>query len=543
MSEHDLIDIAKKSARSTVWLTMGQGISSIIGGVLTIIIARLLQSTLYGLYAISLVPINIGLLIGNWGVSSAVTKYISQDYPDELSNASKWVSTGFIFEVLNGLFVSIMIFALSDQIGRYFLGKPEAGPLIKNIAFMVLFYNLFIISYGVLNGLYSTKFIALSQVTGAVARFIITIYLLMTGWGVLGALLGFLSYYIVSGLTGAIYAIKTAILHRINLSEISASHLKKLLKYGTPITVNAFFQVVGINIFNAIASHYSTLSDLGNYFAANAILVILAVVNMPITQALIPSFSKVSTGNSVKQINTVLQTAVFLTSLILTPLVFMVMGLSKPIILAIYGSGYKDAPLYLKLVTLTLIPQIFGVIPISSFFLGKGDTENIFLAGSSAFIISLITAMILIPSYGIVGLISTLITFNAIIWIVYQIILKKRYKLAIKFSKILKVFIVSLFMLLILRVYEVVAYEYLKNLFITIAIFSIVNPEITLNLAIAVIGVMIGSITYIVIIGLFRVLEAEDISLIEDVSKSLGPLQVILKYFIMIINKISRLRR
>ncbi|MGQ4891848.1 MAG: oligosaccharide flippase family protein [Candidatus Njordarchaeia archaeon] len=535
----DLLDIAKESAKSSVWLTVGQGIASVIGGIITIFIARILQSELYGLYAITLIPINIGFLIGNWGMSSAVAKYISQDYPNKLDNVSKWASTSYIFELLNGLVISLLILLGSDMIGIYFLGKPQAAPLIRYAAFMVLFNCLFAVSYGILNGLYATKYIATAQITGAVMRMIVTFYLIFTGWGVVGALLGFFSYYFIAALMSIMFTIRELARRHIKLDFITRENLTNLIKYGTPLTVNAFFQVVGLNIFNAIASHYSNLAELGNYFAASAILTILAVFTAPITQALIPSFSKVSALNR-DHLQTTFKTSVFLTALLLSPTIFAIMGLARPLILMVYGVGYPTAPLYLSFVSLILVPSILGTIPISSLFLGIGETKNIFFGGFTAFIVSLLSAILVIPTYRILGLISTLIIFNFSIWFIYLIIIKREYDLVIDFAKISKIIFSSLIMLVLLLTYSNNLAPRIYNLLYGPLSLIYLNHNVVIYLIINIIGSILGLIVYFVVLGLIRVLTPEELELIENISKSLGPLHTAAVYLLAILKTLSR---
>ena len=545
----DLLDLAKKSAKSTLWLTIGQGLSSTIGGLITIYISRVLKEVLFAIYSVSLIPITIGTLFANLGVANALTKYVSQDWDRDRGEISKWVSTGIVFETGNGIFISLLVVLGSRFLGEKFLGRPETVPLIASIGFMILFINLFSTAYGILNALYLTNYIAISQIMGAITRLILTVYLITSGWGVLGALLGFMSYYLVSGLLAVAFVIKASLRMGFSVIGFSKNHLEKLLRYGIPLTMNSFFQVIGINTFNALASQYTAQSSgtnphltsaaLGNFFAANAILVILLIFNAPLLQALFPSFSRVSTRTT-EEIRMVFNTSIFITALILAPVIFILMGLAEPVIFFVFGVDYELAPLYLMLLSFAYLPVILGLTPMSSFLLGMGKTKYIMIGGLTAFVIGLTSAYLLIPTNGVLGLTIVLIIFNFVTWGAYTIIIKEKYGFTLNFKKLVKLLVATGIMVIVLRIYVVIAmlpiYNYLHSLIENLHIVSTILPY----LAIDILGGIIGGTVYFVSLALLRVLEQRDFELILGVAKALGPIQTPVKFIIGVMKKIMR---
>jgi O-antigen/teichoic acid export membrane protein len=123
-------EMARVSAKGSFHLLWGLVASTIISAVGTIFIANLLGAANMGLYAIALTAPNLIATFRDWGVNTAMVKYSAQ-YNSEKNVAkirSVFVS-GLMFEVVLGLSLSILSFALSDFLAINFQ-RPTIGQLM-----------------------------------------------------------------------------------------------------------------------------------------------------------------------------------------------------------------------------------------------------------------------------------------------------------------------------------------------------------------------------------------------------------------------------
>ena len=538
--EDDLLELGKETAKSSLWLTIGQGVSTAIGGLLTIIIARMLEPAGYGLYSVALIPIMIFSIVRDWGIMFAATRYISRGLLKTDDPVPKYISTTFFFEITNGTLLTLLVFLFAHEIAVDFLGKPEAGTLIQFISIMLLFQGIFVASYAVLNAFGVTKYIAFSQLIGAIFRTVLTLYLLFTGWGVLGALLGFLSYFVVAGLVSFFFVIREVIRKSFIYFGLDLKILKEMLIFGSPLMVNALFETVGLQSLNALASNYSTLIELGNYFAAFAVLTIVVVFNMPLIQALLPSFSKVDTMNNYTSLYKVYRTSIHFSSLLLIPVIFGLIGLSKPLIFTIYGLNYSEAPLYLMFLSFAYIALAMGLIPITSFFMGTGSTKEILIGKGSAYFIGLLIALFMIPIYKIVGLIIALNIIYFISLFNFYILVKRKFGFSVDYVKLFKIFIASFIMFLIVYFYSYLATDKFFTSFELLLSHCGLAKEELIFMAISVLGAIIGLFVYSINLALLNVLNEDDFNILRHISTALGPFGKIIKMWMILIKKLKR---
>ena len=532
----DLTEIAKESARSTFWLTIGQGFSSTLGAIIIIYIARALQSELFGLYSISLIPVNIGAIIASLGIPSAVTTFVARDIRKDPLKASKWLSTGFILELFNGLVISTIIYFSSSQISEVFLGKPEAAPYVAIASFLVLFIALFGIGYGALNSMYLTKYIAFSQIIGGIVRASLTIYLIYIGYGVFGAIVGFISYYIVASSLEMIFILVELKRYKISFSLGGFAFIKGLMAYGVPLAAASVLQTLGVNIISGLTSQYEELEVLGNYFAANSLMVILIIFNQPILQALIPSFSRVSNSN-MNDTGVAFSASITMSALLVSPIIFLVMGLSEPIIFFLFGEGYGLAVKFLMFLPLAFMPTVLGLTSSSSLLLGSGKTREIFLLGSVSLFFSLLSGYILIPLYGAWGLILSIGVLNYSLLILYLMFIRKSFGFKPNFNRLVRIIFASFLMFLVLRAYIRFLFDPL-HLFLVTFFGSGIFSRIFSYLIIDIIGGVIGVVSYLSFLIVVRGLTLRDIDVLMVVVEKLGPIR---KPFIIIFSALRRI--
>lgn len=79
---------AKAAGRGGAMIFFSNIVSTLIAAVGAIIVIRLLSPTEYGLYTIAGIPASMLLLFGDWGLNSALTKFIAHTGLKEKSRIS-----------------------------------------------------------------------------------------------------------------------------------------------------------------------------------------------------------------------------------------------------------------------------------------------------------------------------------------------------------------------------------------------------------------------------------------------------------------------
>ena len=111
------LKMGKVSATGSFQLFVGVTVSTVIMAVGTIILARLLSPAEYGLYSVVLIPSLLINLFRDWGVNSAMTKYVAHARAAEKEEDIRdIIAAGLIFEILTGLALSLLSVFLAGSI-------------------------------------------------------------------------------------------------------------------------------------------------------------------------------------------------------------------------------------------------------------------------------------------------------------------------------------------------------------------------------------------------------------------------------------------
>ena len=199
---------------------------------------------------------------------------------------------------------------------------------------------------------------------------------------------------------------------------------------------------------------YVVNTQIGNYSAALNFTVVVGFVTGSISIAIFPLFSQLRRGDS--DLELTYKSAVKYSSLFALPIVGALISLSDPTIRVIFGDKFPLSAYYLQLYMLSYVYIGFGSVATGNLLNGQGETRiNLRCA-----LITLVTgcplALILVPNYGIIGLILTLIVsplpsvVYGLLWVKRNLHIGLDWKSSVKvyssviFSSILTLFFVGI---------------------------------------------------------------------------------------------------
>lgn len=398
--------MGQASATGSFHLLIGVALSNIIMAVGTIILARLISQEDYGLYSLALVPSLTMNLFRDWGVSSAMTKYVAefkaQGKNEELRNI---IRTGLIFETVIGAVLTLITIMASGFIATTLLQRAELSPLVSIAAVTVFSGALLTAIQSSLVGFERMKLNSLAMLCQAAIKSVITPLLVLAGFGALGAVLGYTFSFLITSILAVIllYAVVMRHWSRTNTGSETAKTLKMMLRYGVPLSLSSI--IVGFmgQFYNfTIASSCSDLI-IGNYQSAVQFSVLLTFLTIPISTVLFPAFAKLDPKNEQPLLKSVFASSVKYTTLLLIPATMAIMVLSKPMVGTLFGEKWTYAPFFLTIYVIGNLFASLGNISISTFLAGRGETKILLKQSILAVSVGIPLGIILIPAYGIIG--------------------------------------------------------------------------------------------------------------------------------------------
>jgi O-antigen/teichoic acid export membrane protein len=483
------MDMGRISATGGYHLFMGKMASTAILFVGTMVLTVLIPlESEYGLYTIALIPISMLLLFQDWGISAALVRNCAQcRAANDQTNLRKTINASLIFAVSTGLILTIISLLTANFISTTIFNEPNAAFLISLGSATIFSTSVFTVAQSVFIGFERMKLVSLALVCQAIAQSAIGPLLVYFGYGAFGALMGYTAGSITAGVI-SILLLYFTILRKLDKVPASRSDiieaLKPLLKYGIPLSIGVILGGI-LTQFNSfmMASYVKDLAIIGNYRVATNFAVPLTFFAAPISTVLFPAFSKLNPQKELQLLRTVFSSAIKYTTLLMVPATMALMVLSKPLISTLYGSKWSSAPPFLVLSILTNLLVIFGSIGVTGLLNAAGDTKTVMKMYMVTIAFGIPLAFILIPSWGINGMIigSLVAGIPSIFAGLYMV--WKKYGTKIDFKASVRIVAASLLatttVYLILNLF-VAAYwlELLLGLIIFLVIFLISAPLI-----------------------------------------------------------------
>ena len=440
------LQMGKTSATGSFQLLVGVALSTVIMAVGSIILGRILTTDQYGLYGIVLIPSTLINLFRDWGINSAMTRYIASlrasNREEEIHDV---IAAGLIFEVASGLALSFLSLGLASFIATVVFNRPESWGFIAIMSICIISGALLAASQAVFVGFERMGLNSFTLICQALVKTAIGPTLVIWGYAVLGAVIGYSMGFVAAGTIGVatFYFILYRPLRKGTSSPNITKTLRMMLKYGLPLSISAILGGILAQVYAFIVVPVTSNSLYGNYLVAFNFTTLLTFLTTPIATVLFPAFSKLDPQKEHELAKTIYASSIKYTSILLIPATMAMMALSSPMIGTLYGEKYVSAPFFLTISIIGNLLAVFGTISSGGFLTGLGETKIPMIQSIITLAIGLPLGVFLISYYGIVGLIiaSLIAGLPSMFWGLYWI--WKHYDAKADFRSSAKIFAAS----------------------------------------------------------------------------------------------------
>jgi O-antigen/teichoic acid export membrane protein len=339
----------------------------------------------------------------------------------------------------------------------------------------------------VMQGIQEYQKLATLRVLAQIARIAVSIALLLLGYGLVAVLTG----WVASGLALSLLCLPI-ISKRLSLESEETYPHKEIIQYSSPLMFSQLllFASNWIDVFMVMI--YVTAPELGAYnvaITASGLLGMLILV--PITSTLLPTISQIYGGNgSVEQAFT---RATRYIALFYVPAAFGLTVLAAPAIQLLAGGTYGDSVMPLALISIASIMTALAQ-PIITVLQTTGDTVKVFKITALAVIADIVICFSLIPRTGILG--ASVGRCSLFLFTLLYAIYEAREIVFIKFDReaVWKAVVASA----------------------TMAIPLLMLQEWNSSLMVLPGYIVLGAVTYLLVIKALKGMNQEDFSLLEQ---------------------------
>src|SRR5208283_1051520 len=185
--------------------------------------------------------------------------------------------------------------------------------------------------------------------------------------------------------------------------------MKFMFRYALPLSFSSMFNSFLAQFYTFIIAIYASNFLIGNYAVANNFTVLLTFFATPITTMLFPAFSKLDPDKDKETLKIVFKSSIKYSSLLVIPPTIAVTALASPLVSALFGAKYADAPLFLALLAVNYLLTAFGQLSTFTLISGQGKTGVYLELAIVNTVVGITLAFLLVPTLGVIGLIITTI--------------------------------------------------------------------------------------------------------------------------------------
>jgi|GEM_PF-7039607 O-antigen/teichoic acid export membrane protein len=493
------------SARLLSSLYLGQGIGIVITVITFIFVTRLLGAGGYGIYTFAFGFSALIDCVGNFGMGNYFGRQLARfTYKKDHKGIMETLITGYSILLPITIALTLLGIALSPYVANVLFRSLDISPLTLMLAASIIFFSTTeSTAIQALIGLTRGKLASLVSVVVDIIQLVASVYLVLTGHGVNGAIIGMLVGYII-GAVFAFYLIFRIVSKQgpVKLHLPSKVEFKSAFSFVFPMSLNNIMNFSMVNFAILYLSYFVSISMLGNYGAALRGLTFIAIFYSTMSTGLLPLFATAGEAKKASKVDKTYNKLLLYSLLITLPFIVYVAVLAKPGVHLLLSSQFNSAGLYLSLIALGTMIDAFQYY-LASLLISKGFTTSLLKTLIVSTILQLLTVLILVPKFGVLGAIAGIFFVGSSVeTILFLRLAKKLMDFRLDYRKIGLLFASNILLVIPLSV----------ALLFSSSIVSLI------------VGLLILLVVYPALIVLLNVVTVSDVDLISGISKKIPAL-------------------
>ena len=506
-------DKKSKLASGSIIILLGSIILRFGGFIYRFILSRLLTTTGYGIVGLTLPFQNIFIIGASGGIPPAIAKYVAQyKAVDDKQMVHQIIITGIKLMVFMSIIASLLMLLISEPIAIGIWHKPEALLPIRLVSVIIPFSVIVGAIRGVFQGFYNMQDIFYSKLIEQLFTIICASLLVIVGWYAAGAVLGTALGFLIS-LLGSYY------LYKVNIKNtyLNASFKKisfkdelkvmvQIFKFSIPVVISGIAEIFLYDTGTFFIGMFLPAFFAGFYTNASAIARIPLILANSVSVSVLPATSEADSLKDKELLRMYIHQSYRYTAVTSLPSSAFIMVYALPVMILLFGGEYaKGSEALWILVGGMLFFSLYLIASSMCQGLGKPTFPMISLIVGA--IINAVLSFILIPLLDITGaaIATTISTF--ILMVLTMVELTNISGVHAPYLDLAKMFVATLVMVFVM----------------------VLIPKTFLGM---IIGGILGTIVYLIMIMLLKALKPEDVVFFEHIVEKTGPLK---KYLVKLV--------
>lgn len=378
---------------------------------LIVILARfLLTPDQYGLMYFALSVFGTVAILGTLGIPSSAARYVTEFEETAPGQVPHVIRAGLWYLLALSLVIGTAITVGSPWLAEL-LGEPALAPLLALGLVYILGEASRNYLVNIFQGLNRVTWSAAINSVQAVARVVFAVGLVLLGFGVVGAIAGFVIAFAIASVLGAVVLYVRFYRHYESVDR-QPDLVRRLLEYSVPLTVTRGAGVLDKRVDIILVGVLLNPAAVGYYTIAKQISDVCNTPANALGFTISPAVGEQKAGNHADRAARLYEQALEYVLLLYVPAVVGIVLVAEPLVEYVFGPDYLGAVVVLQLLSLYVLAA--AVVKITSDgldYLGRARDRAV--AKAIAAVANFVLNLLLIPIFGIEGAaLATLLTFS-----------------------------------------------------------------------------------------------------------------------------------
>ena len=380
---------------------------------LLVVLTRYLFTTdQYGLLYTVISVVGVASMFATLGLPSSAARYVAEYSETDASQVPGILRVSVLFVLGFGLLTALVLTVFNTQIAAL-VGESAVAPLLFVAAVYVVFESLHKYLTGIFQGLNEIPTSAAINATAQIGRLLFVVGLVVLGWGVWGALAGYLLGFVLSVAIGG-YLLYTRFYRTLSTAaEIEDGLVRRILEYSVPLTATRGATVVDKKIDTILVTALAGLTPAAFYTVAKQVADACVSPASSLGYTISPAFGEEKAGDRLERAARLYEYSLEHVLIFYIPATVGLVLVAEPTMRHVFGEDYLGATPVVQVFSLFILANAINKITTDSLdYLGRARIRAIFKGGMAVGNVSL--NLLLIPIYGATGAaIASVITFGS----------------------------------------------------------------------------------------------------------------------------------
>lgn len=388
-----------------------QAVSAVVGGVITVVLARLLTPNEYGLFFLTISIFSLIKVFTRLGIARSAGRYIAEYKEQNPAQLPHIIRTAV---VVNGITVGIAVIVLivgHQQIADL-VRQPDVAPLLLFGTIYLFFTTFATFLSKVWQGFEAITLASIIEICSQVGRLVFSVGFVVAGFGAMGALGGYTVATAIPVIIGTVILYRNYYSVGETASTVESGLRRRIVEYSIPITATNTADRIDKEIDTILIGFFLSPVAVGQYVVGKKVVRFIETPMNAVGFTLSPTFGAQKAEGNITRASRIYEIALSHILLLYIPAGAGIILVADPFVDLFFGTDYSGAVPVLQILGIFAVLKAVTKLSGNGLdFLGRARSRAIAKTATSA--LNVVLNIALIPTIGIVGAaLATVVTYS-----------------------------------------------------------------------------------------------------------------------------------